>query len=269
MISCKEYVLIQKERLKEKINGFERRPRLVVVQVGNDLGSNSYIRSKRKSCEEVGIELEHVHIADYENVSQQELELQIRTIDECKMVDGIIVQLPIPDKYDVENIQNCISPIKDVDGFRIDSFHKPCTPKGIMDWLKFNNYEFEGKVTTVFGRSKIVGKPMANMLIEEGATTICCNSKTRELEEWMKISDLCICAIGKPKFFCGYFKEGAIVVDVGINRDSAGKLCGDVDRECLEKHHDNVYVTPVPGGVGLLTVVTLLKNVIEAYERRM
>ena len=269
MISCKEYALIQKERLKKKINRYEGKPKLVVVQVGDDPASNSYIHSKRKSCEEVGIELEHVHITDYESVSQQELELRIQTIDECKMVDGIIVQLPIPDKYDVEKIQNCISPVKDVDGFRVDSLHKPCTPKGIIDWLKFNGYDFEDKVATVFGRSKIVGKPMANMLIEEGTTTICCNSKTRELEKYMAMSDLCICAIGKPNFFCGYFKEGSIVIDVGINRDGAGKLCGDVDRECLEKHHDNVYVTPVPGGVGLLTVVTLLKNVVEAYERRM
>ena len=269
MISCKEYVLIQKERLKEKVARFERKPRLAVVQIGDNPASNSYVKGKSKDAEELGIEFEHIHIKDYDDVSQEVLEMRISNINDCRLVDGIIIQLPIPDKYDVERLQKCISPAKDVDGFRVDSIHSPCTPKGIIDWLDFNNYDYEGKVVAVFGRSKIVGKPMANMLIDKGATVISCNSKTEDVCKYMAIADLSICAIGKPKFFCGYFKESSIVVDVGINRNGAGKLSGDVDKECVEKHHENVYVTPVPGGVGLLTRCRLMQNVVEAYERRL
>lgn len=265
MISCKEYVMIQKERLKEKISGFDRKPKLVVIQIGNDPASNTYVKGKCRDSEEIGIKFEHVHISDYENISQEELEMQISNLNDCKLVDGIIVQLPIPDKYDVEKLQKCISPIKDVDGFRPDSVHKPCTPKGITDWLDFNNYNFEGKVAAVFGRSKIVGKPMTDMLIDKGCTVISCNSKTRNTGEIIRNADLVVSAIGKPKYWCSTFKEGSIVVDVGINRDSAGKLCGDVDKEFVEAHHENVYVTPVPGSVGLCTRCRLMQNVVDAY----
>lgn len=264
MISCKEYVEIQKQQLKERVSTFKRKPKLCVVQIGDDQASSVYVRNKRKVCDEIGIEFEHVHIQDYENLSQLNLEVKIELLNINH--DGVILQLPIPDKYNVEELQKCISPEKDVDGFRPDSYFKPCTPKGIVDWLKFNNFDFTGKEVTVVGRSKIVGKPLVNMLIDEGATVTCCNSKSY-VQLHTTISDLVISAIGQPKHFkATHFSDDTIIVDVGINRDENGKLCGDIDKENVELYLDNVYITSVPGGAGKLTVLTLMKNVIEAYE---
>lgn len=267
MISCKEYVEIQKQQLKEKVSTFKRKPRLCVVQIGNDPASSVYVRNKQKVCKEIGIDFEHIHIEDYENLSQLELEVKLELLNvSVPKNDGIILQLPIPDKYDVERLQKKIYPSKDVDGFRVDSCFKPCTPKGIMEWLKYNDYDFIGKNVIVLGRSKIVGKPLVNMLIDEGATVTCCNSKSN-VYLYTTNSDLVISAIGKHKYFnAKHFSENTLIVDVGINRDENGKLCGDIDRENVESAFDNVYVTPVPGGVGLLTVVSLMKNVVEAYE---
>lgn len=264
MISCKEYVEVLKQQLKEKVATFENKPKLCVIQIGNDPASNTYIKNKKKVAEEVGIACEHIHIE--ENMSQKALESLIKCQDSKCNVDGIIIQLPIPGKYDIEKLQQCISPEKDVDGFRRDSCFKPCTPKGIDDWLKFNNYDVKGKNATVIGRSKIVGKPLVDILIDEGATVTCCNSHTENLGFHTMTADVVISAIGKPKYLKNHFSSEQIIIDVGINRDENGKLCGDVDREFVEEHYNDVYVTPVPGGVGLLTTATLMKNVIEAYE---
>lgn len=268
MISCKEYVEIQKQQLKEKVSTFKRKPRLCVVQIGNDHASSVYVRNKQKVCKEIGIDFEHIHIEDYENLSQLELEVKLELLNvSVPKNDGIILQLPIPDKYDVERLQNKIYPSKDVDGFRKDSLFEPCTPKGIMDWLKFNNYYFKGKIITVVGRSDIVGRPLVNRMIKEGATVICCNSYTKTLSRFIYNADIVVSAIGKPKYFNKFdFNGVGIVVDVGINRDENGKLCGDVDSNGFETFIPNTYVTPVPGGVGLLTVISLMKNVVEAYE---
>lgn len=264
ILSCKEYVKTLKQQLKEKISTFENRPKLCVIQIGNDLASNTYIRNKKKIAEEVGIACEHIHIN--EDMSQKALESLIKCQDSKCNVDGIIIQLPIPDKYDIEKLQQCISPEKDVDGFRPDSCFKPCTPKGIIDWLKFNNYDLNGKNVTVLGRSKIVGKPLVNMLIDEGATATCCNSHTRNLGFHTMTADIVVSAIGKSKYLKRHFSSEQIIVDVGINRDEDGKLCGDVDCEFVEEYYNDTYVTPVPGGVGLLTTATLMKNVVQAYE---
>ena len=267
MISCKEYVNIQKEKLKNKIKSFEKKPKLCVVQIGNDIASNTYIKGKKRDCDELGIEFEHVHIKDYENMSQEDVILTLDTLNADFDINGIIIQLPIPDKYNVEELQNHISPQKDVDGFRKDSCFKPCTPKGIMDWLKFNNFDFNGKTAVVIGRSNIVGKPLVNLLIEEGATVTCCNSKTKSLSRFIYNSDLVVSAIGKPKYFNAFdFNGVGVVVDVGINRDENGKLCGDVDSEGFATRNPNTYLTPVPGSVGLTTRLVLAQNTIEAYE---
>ena len=269
MISCKEYAQRKKEELKARVDAMYRTPFLAVVQIGNDEASNSYIKGKKKDCEEVGIEFGHLHIPRYGKMSEEELIHVIKRLDRDNGIDGIIIQLPIPDKYDVEKLQNCISPEKDVDGFRRDSCFKPCTPKGIMDWLDYNNYDLEGKDVVVAGRSKIVGKPLVNMLIDRGATVTCINSKTKHPVQHTFRSELFISAIGKPEHWIDDdFYRTEVIIDVGINRNGDGKLCGDVDREMFDGEAYGTYVTPVPGGVGLLTRVALLENVVESASKR-
>lgn len=265
-ISCKEYAANLKEELKEQCKTLVRKPCLTVIQIGNDAASNSYVNGKRKDCEYVGIKFNHVHITDYEILDESDLCQIIKKLDKSEEVDGIIIQLPIPDKYNVKTLQQFISPEKDVDGFRKDSLYNPCTPQGIMDWLEANDVDLQGQIVTVIGRSKIVGKPLINMLIDKGATVISCNSKTPKyyMESFMGMSDIVVSAIGKPKNFdYTWFDDETIIIDVGINRDEDGKLCGDIDKEDVDGFFGELcYVTPVPGGVGLLTRVTLLKNVM-------
>lgn len=266
-ISCKEYAANLKEELKELCEKSPRQRCLTVIQIGDDKASNSYVNGKRKDCEYVGIRFNHVHITDYENLDESDLCQIIKELDRSKEVDGIIIQLPIPDKYNVKTLQQFISPEKDVDGFRRDSLYNPCTPQGIIDWLEVNDIDLRGKLVTVLGRSEIVGKPLVNMLIDKGATVINCNSKTQKdyMGSFMGMSDIVISAIGKPKNFdYTWFDDDTIIIDVGINMNKDGKLCGDIDKEDIDDFFGGLcYVTPVPGGVGLLTRVTLLKNVMK------
>lgn len=268
MTSCKEYTTIQKMLLKNEINTYDKKPVLAVIQIDHDLASDSYIKGKKSDCEEGGIKCIHLEI-DSNKTTQEELEKIIKNLNYSNSCNGIIIQLPIPEKYNIKALQQYISPEKDVDGFRIDSFYKPCTPKGIMNWLHYNNYDLQGKNVVVIGRSNIVGKPLVNMLIDEGATVTCCNSKTRKIEDFTRNSDLIITAIGKPKYFdYRYFYEPDIIIDVGINRTDSGHLCGDINRDNVLHYHSSTYVTPVPGGVGLLTRLALLENVFEAYKNQ-
>ena len=197
-ISCKEYAANLKEELKELCEKSPRQRCLTVVQIGNDAASNSYVNGKRKDCEYVGIKFNHVHITDYENLDESDLCQIIKELDKSEEVDGIIIQLPIPDKYNVKTLQQFISPEKDVDGFRRDSLYNPCTPQGIMDWLEANDIDLRGKLVTVLGRSEIVGKPLVNMLIDKGATVISCNSKTfkADMKKFMKCQILLSLLLG-------------------------------------------------------------------------
>ena len=264
VITCKEYVKNQKELLAKEIKSFERNPKLCVIQIGDNAASNSYVKGKIKDCNEVGIECEHIHIIDYENFSQGDLLKLIMNKNFDPSVDGIIVQLPVPDKYDVDMICNTIIKEKDVDGFRKDSLFVPCTPKGVIDYLEYNNIELTSKICTVIGRSNIVGKPLVNLLIERGATVINCNSKTKDIKNFTRQSDIIISAIGKANYFDeSYFVDGQVLIDVGINKDESGKLCGDI---CEEVKENMLLATPVPGGVGLLTRLKLLENTVEAYK---
>ena len=263
VVSCEEYAKIRKEELKERIAG-KYTPTLAVVQVGDDPASNSYIRGKQKDCEEVGIEFRHIKLdKDVDNNEVDEAISQLNYDDE---VDGIILQLPLPEHLDIDYLTSIIYTSKDVDGFDKDSDFVPCTPKGIIDWLEYNGYEFEGKHAVVAGRSNIVGKPLVNMLIDRNATVACLHSKSRETKFYTERAQLFISAIGRSKYWDGTdFRNCCeVVVDVGINRDEDGKLCGDVDKESFERYPANTYITPVPKGVGLLTRVALLENVFAA-----
>lgn len=263
MVSCKDYVVDRKNELKNKVNFMQRKPHLCVIQIGDDPASNSYIKGKKKDCEEVGIECEHIKVSEY--ACNYSLISQIDKLNYSSNVDGIIIQLPIPEKFNIERLQSHISPEKDVDGFRRDSLFSSCTPKGIIDWIEYNGYSLEGKNVTVIGRSKIVGKPLVNILIDKGATVTCCNSKTKNLVSHTCRADVVISAVGKAKFLnSNMFGHPDLIIDVGINRDENGKLCGDVDYEEVSAALPNTYVTPVPGGVGLLTRVALLENTLEA-----
>lgn len=266
IVSCKDYVEIKKKELKEEIRHFNRKPALAVIQIDNDQASNSYIKGKQKDCDEIGIEMRHVNI--YSNVAgQKEVECIIKDIAKSD-ADGIIIQLPIPDKYDLERLQHLIPPEKDVDGFRRDSCFKPCTPKGIIDWMEYNNFEFKGKDCCVLGRSKIVGLPLTNMLIGKGATVTCCNSTTPSTEYYTRNADYVFSAIGIPHYFdfSDFFEYCELIVDIGINRIKDNKLCGDINCCSFEEYLSGTYVTPVPGGVGLLTRTSLMQNVVDAYK---
>ena len=266
IVSCKDYVEIKKKELKEEIRHFNRKPVLAVIQIDNDQASNSYIKGKQKDCDEIGIEMRHVNI--YSNVAgQKEVECIIKDIANSD-ADGIIIQLPIPDKYDLNQLQNLIPPEKDVDGFRRDSYFKPCTPRGIVDWMEYNNFEFKGKDCCVLGRSKIVGLPLTNMLIEKGATVTCCNSTTPSTEYYTRNADYVFSAIGIPHYFdySDFFEYCELIVDIGINRIKDNKLCGDINCCSFEEYLSGTYVTPVPGGVGLLTRTSLMQNVVDAYK---
>lgn len=266
IVSCKDYVEIKKKELKEEIRHFNRKPVLAVIQIDNDQASNSYIKGKQKDCDEVGIEMRHVNI--YSNTTEQkEVECVITDIAKSD-ADGIIIQLPIPDKYDLERLQQLIPPEKDVDGFRRDSCFKSCTPKGIVDWMEYNNFEFKGKDCCVLGRSKIVGLPLTNMLIEKGATVTCCNSTTPSTEYYTRNADYVFSAIGIPHYFdfSDFFEYCELIVDIGINRIKDNKLCGDINCCLFEEYLSGTYVTPVPGGVGLLTRLALMQNTLNAYK---
>lgn len=268
IVSCKDYVAIQKTEMKAFIEKLQTKPCLAVVQVDSVVASNTYVKGKKNDSMELGISFVHVPI-DSENCSQNDFECMLTDLNNTQSINGIIIQLPISDKYNLDRLQRCISPEKDVDGFRKDSYFQPCTPKGIVDWLKYNNYNFVGKNAVVIGRSKIVGKPLVNMLIDEGATVTCCNSKTEDLWLHTKRAELIISAIGVSKFFdSSYFSYlNDFIVDVGMNQDENYKLCGDVNREDIfEGFGNGIYVTPVPGGVGLLTRLALMENVMSAYK---
>ena len=252
--NIKEYVKFLKENYKKRIDNLEEIPKLAIVQVGDVEASNRYVRNKIKDCEEVGIAA-HRYWYD-ENITENELKKEIE--DLSNTYDGLIVQLPLP-----QHIRSCIATAaipahKDVDGFRIDSYFSPATPKGIMDYLKYCNYDVEGKNVVIIGRSNIVGKPLAKMMTDANATVTLCHSKSK-LDGHLNNADLIICAVGKEKFLNCY-PIHVPVIDVGINFDKNGKMVGD----CFNT--ENRDITPVPGGVGLLTRCALLDNTILAKE---
>ncbi len=256
----------------EKLNGKGVTPGLAVIMVGNNQASKTYVRNKKMACEKAGIKSEEYLLP--EDASEKEILNLINKLNTTKEVSGILVQLPLPPHLDSKTICERISPLKDVDAFtskntgdlfKGDAKFLPCTPAGILEILKHENINLAGKHCVIIGRSNIVGKPLALLLIQNDATVTVCHSKTKNLEGICKLADIVICAVGKEKFLKKEMvKPGAVVIDVGINRDENGKLCGDADFENLEPICSKI--TPVPGGVGPMTVAMLVKNAAKAAE---
>lgn len=269
IIDGKKISLEIKERLREEVSLMEVKPKLVVISVGDDPASEVYVRQKEKCAKYIGLEYQHLH---YDTILEDALIREIERLNSDQNVNGIIVQLPLPKGLDSTKIVNMISPSKDVDGLTYINSGRllnnedtlvSCTPKGIMALLEHENINLEGMNAVVLGRSILVGKPMMNLLINANATVTLCHSKTRDIEKITRKADLLVVAIGKKHFVNREMvRRGAVVIDVGINRVD-GKLYGDVDYENV---FDKVKkITPVPGGVGPMTVVMLMQNVIEAY----
>ena len=265
--------LAEETKLFEKENGFL--PGLAVVIVGDDPASHVYVRNKARACDEVGFYSETHELP--KETTQEDLEALIDRLNADEKIHGILVQLPLPKHLDEEKILLKISPNKDVDAFHPYNVGKimignysflPCTPAGIMVLLERSGIAIEGKKCVVVGRSNIVGKPMAMLLLHANGTVMICHSRTKNLAEICREADILVAAIGKAEFFgADMVKEGAVVIDVGMNRNAEGKLVGDVDFAAVEPIAS--YITPVPGGVGPMTITMLMKNTLTAAKQSL
>lgn len=245
---------------------------LAVIIVGNDPASRTYVNNKKKACEATGIISEEYALP--EDTTMDELLALIKKLNAKKSINGILCQLPLPKHLDEKAVIENIDPIKDVDAFHAvntghimigDYSFLPCTPAGIMEMLKYYNIEIEGKECVVIGRSNIVGKPMAMLLLQKNGTVTICHSRTKNLKEVTSRADILVAAVGVPYFVTAdMVKDGAVVIDVGMDRNKEGRLCGDVDFAEVEKKAS--YITPVPGGVGPMTIATLMKNTVTAAK---
>ena len=278
IIDGKQVAARCREELKQQVAALRARgiiPGLAVILVGEDPASQVYVRNKHRACEELGIHSEQYTLsADTDRQTLLDLIMELNGREE---IDGILVQLPLPGHLDEKEILSAIDPAKDVDSFHPqnvgrlvigDYFFAPCTPSGILTVIDSAGVDLTGKECVVIGRSNIVGKPMALMLLHRNATVTVCHSKTRELPSVTRRADVLISAVGKAGFVTAdMVKPGAVVIDVGMNRNEAGKLCGDVDFESVSRVAG--YLTPVPGGVGPMTITMLLRStVLSAQNRR-
>lgn len=271
ILDGKQMASAVKTSLRDKITKQGIKPGLAVILVGEDQASKVYVGGKEKDALEVGYHSELYRMPA--DTKQEEVLKLIRELNSRKEINGILVQLPLPEHLDEELITNSIDPLKDVDGFTYNSAGRlftgspglvACTPKGCIEMIKASGADIKGMNAVVIGRSNIVGKPMAILLLAEHATVTICHSKTRDLDSIASRADILVAAIGRAKFVtAGMVKEGAIVIDVGMNRDADGKLCGDVDFDAVKEKAS--YITPVPGGVGLMTRAMLMSNTYEAY----
>ena len=264
-----------KDELKEKVAQLKEKGvevTLAVIQVGNDPASTVYVGNKKKACAYIGINSLAYELP--EETTQEELLNLVRQLNDREDVNGILVQLPLPAHIDEDTVIRTIAPEKDVDGFHPQSVgllsigqkgFVSCPPAGIIQLLKRSGIEIDGKECVVVGRSNIVGKPMAMLLIRENGTVTVCHSHTRDLKEVTRRADILVVAIGKRQFITAdYVKEGATVIDVGMHRKEDGKLCGDVDFDSVEPVAG--AITPVPGGVGPMTIAMLMNNCVSSVE---
>jgi methylenetetrahydrofolate dehydrogenase (NADP+) / methenyltetrahydrofolate cyclohydrolase len=264
-----------REEVAQKVAKLKERgihPGLAVILVGEDPASQIYVRNKEKACEAAGIYSLTLRLP--ENTTQEALEEKIQELNHDPQIHGILVQLPLPSHLDETKALAAIRPEKDVDGFHVQNAGKlftgqegvvPCTPKGAMAMLRHTGMNLSGKEAVVIGRSNIVGKPMAMLLLDANCTVTMCHSRTANLAEHTRHADVLVVAVGKPKFVTAdMVKPGAVVIDVGINRVD-GKVVGDVDFDAVKEIAS--WITPVPGGVGRMTIAMLLENTVEAAER--
>lgn len=272
MISCKDYAALKKEELKTKIDEhIIIRPYLAVIQIGDDPASNSYIKGKQRDCEEVGIFFSHYRFSS--DISHDELKEFIADLNEDPIYNGIILQLPVPSHIDVKDIQRLIDSDKDVDGFNPDSSFQPCTPLGVINYLKFNGYHFRGKNACVIGRSDIVGKPLAKMLLDLDCTVTVCHSKS-DLRSILPCQDIIFTCINQIEFFDEtYFAPYQDVIDIGLGKGTDGKLHGNLTETAYLQQKEytgtnNSVVISGIGGVGLLTRLELLNNTYKAMIGR-
>ncbi len=276
LIDGKQLAQKRREEIKQAVEELKTQgitPGLAVILVGEDPASQVYVRNKEKACHEVGFYSE-VHRLP-EDTSQEDLLNLIDRLNNDEKIHGLLVQLPVPKHIDEKAVIHAISPKKDVDGFLPENLgslligepaFEPCTPKGCIELIKESGIDITGKKAVVVGRSNIVGKPVAMMLLRENATVTICHSKTRNLKEELLAADIVVAAIGRANFITGdMIKDGAVVIDVGINRLPDGKMAGDVDRASLEGR--DCWLTPVPGGVGPMTITMLMKNTLESATR--
>ena len=275
IIDGKEVAKAKREQIKSRVEELKSQGKtvgLAVIIVGENPASRVYVNNKKKGCLEVGID--SFEYALPESTTEEELKELVKKLNNDDRVNGILCQLPLPKHINEDAVINTISPEKDVDAFHPqnvghimigDYTFLPCTPAGIMEMLKFYNISVSGKKCVVIGRSNIVGKPMAMLLLKENGTVEICHSKTANLKEETLSADILVAAVGKTRFVTeDMVKQGAVVIDVGMNRDEDGKLCGDVDFNNVEKKTS--YITPVPGGVGPMTITMLLENTVRAVE---
>lgn len=274
LLDGKEVKLKMLDDLKKDVDALDCKLGLTVIQVGEDPASTVYVGQKNKMASNMGFNFNHIKLD--ENVTEEEILTLINKLNNDDMVDGILVQMPIPRHLDAKKIQNAISPYKDVDGLTDINMGKlthnvpslvPCTPMGIVDLLDYYQIDIEGKNVVIVGRSDLVGKPLASLMTNRNATVTLCHSKTKNLKHYTKNADILVAALGKAKTFTKEdIKEGSIIIDVGINRLEDGKLHGDVDFDDVK---DKVsYITPVPGGVGQMTVAELGYNTYKAHMLR-
>ncbi len=262
-MEVREYVALRKEEIRASVRGLTKKPRLIIIQLNDDPASNAYVRGKLKDGAELELDVRLDKLP--ESTSEEELLLKVKEYNEDPEVDGLIVQLPLPKHIDEAKVKLAVNPSKDVDGFHPLTSFVPCTPKGIVEYLEHEGFQFQGKNAVVVGRSNIVGKPMAKLLLSRNCNVTQLHSKTSEEDKafYLAHADLIVCATGRLYLLDHHYsyKPDAYIVDVGMNRGEDGKLHGDVEPNLPVK-----LQTPVPGGVGLLTRLALMENLIEAAK---
>lgn len=279
LLEAKPYVEMKIKELKERVEKLETKPKLVIIRVGNDFASGKYVANKIKRCEEVGIISEVIHLR--EDVDDFRVGSEINALNKDKNVTGILLQLPLPKHLNEDYLTNLIDPSKDVDGFTTENMGRlvlgmegniACTPRGIIDLLKFYEIPIEGENVLIINRSNIVGKPLVHLFLKENATVTIAHSRTRDLREKMANADIIVTAIGKPNYFDVWdFEPDQTIVDVSINFDENGKMCGDVDKLDYGVISNDLFcnLTPVPNGIGQMTVISLLEQTVEIAENKV